>query len=124
MTVLTPSVCAGIENAIERIRKLVDADEHLFPEMSGTVYFLPSDNKSETASTDRRIFCPSDAIVKEADTSYVWVVKDEKAERVKVRAGSAADNRTEILAGLSGGEKVVVKPAADLSEGRLVKVAE
>ena len=103
---------------------IVDADERLFPEMSGTVYFLPSGNESDTASTDRRIFCPSDAIVKEADASYVWVVKEEKAERVKVRGGSATDNRTEILGGLSGGEKVVVKPPADLSEGRLVKVAE
>jgi RND family efflux transporter MFP subunit len=103
---------------------IVDADEHLFPEMSGTVYFLPSGNENETASTDRRIFCPSDAIVKEADANHVWVVKDEKAERVKVRVGSETDNRAEILAGLSGGEKVVVKPPADLSEGRLVKVAE
>ncbi len=103
---------------------IVDADERLFPEMSGTVYFLPSGKESETASTDRRIFCPSDAIVKEVDASHVWVVKDEKVERVKVRAGSETDNRTEILGGLSGGEKVVVKPPADLGEGRLVKVAE
>jgi RND family efflux transporter MFP subunit len=103
---------------------IVDADERLFPEMSGTVYFLPSGNESETASTDRRIFCPSDAIVKEADASHVWVVKDEKAERVKVRVGSETDNRAEILGGLSGGERVVVKPAADLRDGRLVKVAE
>lgn len=103
---------------------ILDADERLFPEMSGTVYFLPSGNESATASTDRRIFCPSDAIVKEAEASHVWVVKDEKVERVKVRVGSETDNRTEILGGLSGGEKVVVKPPADLSEGRLVKVAE
>jgi len=103
---------------------IVDADERLFPEMSGTVYFLPSADESATASTDRRVFCPSDAIVKETDASHVWVVKDEKAERVKVRVGNATDNRTEILDGLSGGEKVVVKPPADLSEGRLVKVAE
>jgi RND family efflux transporter MFP subunit len=103
---------------------IVDADERLFPEMSGTVYFLPSGNEGKTASTDRRIFCPTDAIVKEADASCVWVVNDEKVDRVKVRVGSATDSRTEILAGLSGGEKVVVKPPSDLSEGRLVKVAE
>ena len=103
---------------------IVDADERLFPEMSGTVYFLPSGNESATASTDRRIFCPTDAIAKEADANCVWVVNDEKVDRVKVRVGSATDSRTEILAGLSSGEKVVVKPPADLSEGRLVKVAE
>jgi RND family efflux transporter MFP subunit len=103
---------------------IVDADERLFPEMSGTVYFLPSGNESATASTERRMFCPSDAIMKEADASYVWVVKDEKAERVKVRVGSQTDNRAEILGGLSGGERVVIKPSADLNEGRLVKVAE
>jgi RND family efflux transporter MFP subunit len=103
---------------------ILDADERLFPEMSGTVYFLPSGNDNATVSTDRRIFCPTDAVVKEADASHVWVVKDDKVERAKVRIGSETDRRTEILGGLSGGEKVVVKPAADLSEGRLVKVAE
>jgi RND family efflux transporter MFP subunit len=103
---------------------IVDADERLFPEMSGTVYFLPSGNESATTSTDRRVFCPSDAIEKEADASHVWVVKDEKVARVKVRLGSENDRRTEILGGLSGGEKVVIKPPANLSEGRLVKVAE
>jgi RND family efflux transporter MFP subunit len=103
---------------------IVDADERLFPEMSGTVYFLPSGNESATTSTDRRIFCPSDAVVKEADASHVWIVKDDKVERVKVRVGSETDNRSEILGGLSGGEKVVVKPPAELSEGRLVKVAD
>jgi RND family efflux transporter MFP subunit len=103
---------------------IVDADERLFPEMSGTVYFLPSAKESDTVATDRRIFCPTDAIVKEADASHVWVVKDEKVERVKVRVGNTTDSRTEILGGLSGGEKVVVKPPADLTDGRLVKVAE
>ena len=38
---------------------IIDADERLFPEMSGTVYFLPSANESDTASTERRIFCPA-----------------------------------------------------------------
>ena len=52
------------------------------------------------------------------------LLTDEKVQRVQVKTGSQTDNRTEILDGLSGGEKVVVKPSADLYEGRLVKVAE
>jgi multidrug efflux pump subunit AcrA (membrane-fusion protein) len=103
---------------------ILDADERLFPEMSGTVYFLPSGTEKPTTSTDRRIFCPSDTIVKDGDARHVWLVKDEKLERVNVKIGSETDNRTEILGGLSGGEKVVVKPSTDLREGRLVKVAE
>jgi RND family efflux transporter MFP subunit len=103
---------------------IIDADERLFPEMSGTVYFLPNANESDTASTERRIFCPADAVVKQGDANHLWVVMDDKVQRVQVKTGSQTDNRTEILDGLTGGEKVVVNPSADLYDGRLVKVSD
>lgn len=103
---------------------IVDADERLFPEMSGTVYFLPNEAEKQASTTERRIFCPADAVVKADDATYVWTVKDDKVQRVKVKVGSEVDNRAEILNGLAGGEKVVVNPPADLHDGRLVKVAE
>jgi HlyD family secretion protein len=103
---------------------ILDADERLFPEMSGTVYFLPDAAANAAVSTAPRIFCPADAIVKDADASCVWTVADDQLKRVKVKTGAENDGRTEILAGLSGDEQVVVKPKADLRDGQQVKIAE
>lgn len=103
---------------------ILDADERLFPEMSGTVYFLPDAGEKAVVSTERRIFCPTDAIVKGPDATHVWRVDEEQVKRVDVKTGSEIDGRTEILAGLTGSETVVVKPSADLREGQRVKVVE
>jgi RND family efflux transporter MFP subunit len=105
--------------------EIVDADERLFPEMSGTVYFLPDESEMPKDSAERRIFCPTDAIVGGDEASHVWVVDDEeRAQRLAVEVGGANDGRTEILAGLEGGVRVVIAPPPDIRERQLVKVVE
>ena len=92
--------------------EILDADERLFPDMSSTVYFLP-DQDADTAQNDEpRIFCPSDAVISRDDRTWVWLVdKDDRVSRRDVTAGETRDRRTEILDGLSGGEKVIVDPS-------------
>jgi RND family efflux transporter MFP subunit len=105
--------------------EILDADERLFPEMSGTVYFLPDESEMQPATAERRIFCPADAVVKAGETSHVWIVDDEdRVERLAVETGAANDGRIEILSGLKGGERVVVSPPAELRDRQLIKVAE
>jgi RND family efflux transporter MFP subunit len=103
---------------------ILDADERLFPEMSGTVYFLPEAGEAPAEAAARRVFCPTDSVVSRADESHVWIIEDERVRQVEVKTGSANDGRTEILAGLSGAEQVVVKPPGDLYNGQLVKIAQ
>jgi RND family efflux transporter MFP subunit len=107
--------------------EILDADERLFPEMSSTVFFLPEASETSREIAEQRIFCPSDALVAESESgpAYVWLVDDEsRLRRVEVKAGAEASGRTEILAGLSGGEQAVVRPPAEVREGQLVKVVE
>jgi RND family efflux transporter MFP subunit len=105
--------------------EILDADERLFPEMSGTVYFLPDESAMQAETAERRIFCPTAAVVKEAEASHVWIVDDDdRLQRLDVKLGGANDGRSEILAGLEGGERVVVEPPAELRDRQLVKVAE
>jgi multidrug efflux pump subunit AcrA (membrane-fusion protein) len=105
--------------------EIVDADAALFPEMSSTVYFLPDETGEAKEVPERRIFCPSDALVTEGDATFVWLVdEEERLRRTDVSAGVDNDGRTEILKGLSGGERVVARPAAELRSGQLVKAGE
>ncbi len=103
--------------------KIEDADELLFPEMSGTVYFLPSGNNSEVTD-EPRIFALTSAIVTDEEgNSIVWVVdKEKRARSIQVEVGEKKENETEILSGLDGKERVIVRPPDDIREGGLVTV--
>lgn len=105
--------------------EITDADERLFPNMSATVYFLPEPGEKPVESTQKRIFCDSEAIMEGTKDSTVWVVdNDLHLTQVVVLPGAQRDGRTEILQGLSGGERVVVAPPKDLKEGQRVKLRE
>jgi len=104
--------------------EILDSDERLFPEMSSTVYFLPDKSEAKQPA-ERRIFCPTDAVVKEGESIYLWLVDDQqRLRRVEVKLGTANDGQTEILDGLEGGEQAVIRPPANLREGQTVKVIE
>ncbi len=103
---------------------ITDADERLFPDMSGTVYFLPDANSEAADANIKRVFCPTAAIRKDGETEVAWTVADDRVKRITVRTGTVGDGRTEILNGLAGGERVVVEPPPDLRDGQQVKVVE
>ena len=108
---------------------ITDADELLFPEMAGSVFFLPnvksSGTSNELASDKPRMFCQSSAVDRrEEDRLCVWIVDAEKrAQPVLVKVGEDRDGRTEILEGLEGKLRVIVNPD-ELREGAPVKVVE
>ncbi len=55
-----------------------DADELLFPEMAGTVYFLPTEQDLET-SEQPRLFCPTSAVDRDPQgNQFVWVADSQK----------------------------------------------
>lgn len=104
--------------------KITDADELLFPEMAGTVFFLPA--KQDLAATDEpRTFCPSSAVATDASGNrIVWIVDENKrAQQIHIQAGEDRDGRTEVAEGLTGKERVVVNPD-DLYVGAPVRVVE
>ena len=108
--------------------EILDSDERLYPDMSSTVYFLSvQKDKSEdlTQNEQPRIFCPNDALQTAGDDRFVWVVnREDRLQKVIVQAGEKKEDRSEILGGLSGGEKVVVSPPKEFNEGMIVKTAQ
>ena len=103
---------------------ITDADGLLFPEMAGTVFFLPTKQDLEV-SDEPRIFCPASAIeVDEHGDQKVWIVDDEKrAQSKSVKAGKDNNGKVEITNGLTGNERVVVNPK-DMKDGTPVKVVD
>jgi RND family efflux transporter MFP subunit len=104
--------------------RITDVDSRLFPDMSATVYFLPDQKADEAVSEAPRLFCPSDAIQKDDEGEFVWVVDDKvHAQKVHITSGVQKDSRVEILAGLTGQEKIIGNPPA-LEVNQAVKVSE
>jgi RND family efflux transporter MFP subunit len=104
--------------------EITDADEQLFPEMSATVYFLP-DEEAAVEVPERRVYCPEDALVENAEGEHVWTVDAEgRLRKVAVKVGTRDAGRAEILEGLSGGERVVLRPAPELHAEQLVKAVD
>ncbi|MEX2286043.1 MAG: efflux RND transporter periplasmic adaptor subunit [Planctomycetaceae bacterium] len=109
--------------------EIVNADQRLFPEMSATVYFLPQEEqekeKQPSSDQQRRVFCPAGAIQSDGAGSFVWVLDNKsRAKRADIKIGEERDGRTEILEGLSGGERVIADPPESVDAGTLVKVRE
>lgn len=108
--------------------EILDADERLFPEMSCTVYFLSSGNdgsEQNAQSEQPRIFCPNDALQTAGEERFVWALNSEdRLRKITVQVGERKEDRSEILSGLSGGEKVIVSPPREFKEGMIVKTAQ
>lgn len=102
-----------------------DADERLFPNMAATVYFLPEPGEKPVEASQRRVFVDTAAIQTGEKDSTVWVLGEgDRVRRVVILIGVDRDGRTEVLDGLSGGERVVLTPPQDLQEGQQVKQRE
>lgn len=64
---------------------------------------------------------PLDAVSRLEESQYVYVVKDGKAHQVPVELGARAENRVEVVKGLTGDEQVIVSGKDLVSEGATVQ---
>jgi RND family efflux transporter MFP subunit len=105
---------------------ILDPDERLFPDLSATVNFLPdSSGDNGKQSLEKGVFAPVTAIQGTGDSQSVWVLEAEHIRKTAVTTeGEPHDGLVAIASGLSGGERLVVSPPADLKDGEQVKTAE
>jgi HlyD family secretion protein len=96
-------------------------DPRVLPEMSAKVSFL-----SQTVTTEQQkpmTAVNADALAQRDGKTVVVVVRDNKGVVVPVSPGNKIGDLTAITGDVRTGEKAVVKPAADLHDGTLVKLA-
>lgn len=94
--------------------------EHDRPELKGGM-LGEAVIEIKVGRTDRPVI-PREAVVVESARSYVYVVRDNRAERREVKIGAEDGDRVEIASGLDPGELVVVAGQYRLSDGAPVEV--
>jgi multidrug efflux pump subunit AcrA (membrane-fusion protein) len=68
------------------------------------------------------VLVPKDAIRRDGEQSYVFVVKDGRVERRAVRTLGERGTDVAVIAGLRQGDLVVVSASAGLRDGERVSV--
>ena len=100
------------------------ADPRVLPEMGGKAVFLAEGTK--VSGEADRVVVPSAALREAAGRSGVWILEREgtgtRVRFVPVKTGPRDGDGVVALSGLSGGERVVLDPPADLKDGELVTV--
>jgi RND family efflux transporter MFP subunit len=115
---------ADRQKATVRVRIGFDAlDPRILPDMGVKVSFLDdrSGEPAATAASRPAVRVPTEAVMKEGDTTFVWRVRDASVERVAVRTGGERSGQTEVLSGIAAGDVLVAKPVDGLAEGAPIK---
>jgi RND family efflux transporter MFP subunit len=97
-----------------------EADEALRPDMSVRIHFLAQAQPAQAGAPV--VLAPRAALRQEGGAASVWVVSDGRLRRQPVELGAELGDRVVIAEGLLGGEALVVGDAAELAEGRAVRV--
>jgi len=77
-----------------------------------------------TDRKDRALLVPNIAIFEEKGQKVVFTADGDKARRHQVTIGLTSGDHTEIIDGLSGTEKVIIKGQRDLKEGQAISILD
>jgi HlyD family secretion protein len=82
--------------------------------MNGDARFILS--KKENILT-----IPQTAIFEEEEKTYVWGIKNHKAVKKEIKIGISSLDETEVISGLSVGEKTIINASTKIKEGTKIK---
>ncbi|UCD56247.1 MAG: efflux RND transporter periplasmic adaptor subunit [Candidatus Hydrogenedentota bacterium] len=113
---------ADRQKATVKVRISFDElDPRILPDMGIKVAFLERKPDGEPAA---KALAPEEAIREDNGATFAYVVKDGRIERRSIKTGQRRAGEVEILAGLRGGEMVVVGGEHRLRDGMKVKVVD
>jgi len=113
---------ADRQKATVKVRVGFEAlDSRILPQMGVKVSFQDS---VAAGAARRKIVIPTAAVRQVEGRDVVMTVKDRRAERRAVTLGDSGVDEVEVLAGLSAGEAVILRPPAELKDGGPVKETE
>lgn len=95
-------------------------DPRILPEMSVKVAFQ-SDEAPKVA--ERSILIPKEAVRPREGRDYVWIVEDGKAIERPITTGETEGGSIQVVAGVTGGERVIVEGPDNLADGASVTEA-
>jgi RND family efflux transporter MFP subunit len=121
--VITTVPAADRQKATVRVRIGVEQlDPKILPDMGVKVSFLSERPAAEAEGAKPKLLVPSKAVRSADGKSIVFVLQNDRVERRAVSVGAAGGDQTELLSGVSAGERVVVEGPQTLKDGDKVKV--
>ena len=97
-------------------------DPRILPDMGVKVTFLRAADDTTVVVARGTALAPKAAIKTEGASTIAFVLIGDTVERRAVKAGGMDGDRTEILAGLTAGERVVIAPPPQLANGMKVRI--
>ncbi len=115
---------ADRQKATVKVRiSFLKLDPRILPDMSIKVTFLGAEpDKKSSAAAAAAIVIPKSAVRDDNGGKIVFLVKDDKTERRAVTLGGSRGSDTEVIAGVSIGDTVVVKGPENLRDGQSVAI--
>jgi RND family efflux transporter MFP subunit len=100
-------------------------DPRILPDMGVKVTFLRDADTAAAAAqsaAQAMTLAPQSAVKTDSGTTFVFLVSGDTVERRAVKIGGTDGDRVEVLAGLKGGDRVVVAPPPELAAGTLITI--
>jgi RND family efflux transporter MFP subunit len=118
---MVPTVDRAKATVMTKVR--FDAiDPRILPEMSAKVSFLSQEVTAEQQKA--LVAVHPDALAVGESGAVLFVIRDGRVNEVRVVRGDKVGDLVAITGDVRTGEKVVLKPSADLKPGTLVKAAQ
>jgi HlyD family secretion protein len=96
-------------------------DPRILPDMGVKVTFLREADAADVQVAQSVTLVPQAAVQKDGESSFVFVVRQNTVERRAVKTAGTDGDRLEVVAGLKGGDQVVISPPPELTEGMLIR---
>ena len=97
-------------------------DPRILPDMGVKVTFLREADTAGPPVAQAVTLVPQGALKTDSGNTFVFLVQNDTIERRAVKVGGTDGDRVEVLAGLKGGDRVVISPPPDLAPGTHIVV--
>ena len=98
-----------------------ELDPRVLPDMGVKVTFLREADAGQVQVAQSITLVPEAAVQKDGESTFVFVVRQGSVERRAIKTAGTDGDRLEVIAGLKGGEQVVISPPPELAEGMLIR---
>jgi RND family efflux transporter MFP subunit len=121
---------ADRQKATVKVRiSFLKLDDKILPDMGVKVAFLEEEppasaKKGKGNAPSALAYIPKSAVRTDANTSFVYLLRDGKVERRAVKLGLDRGTDIAVLAGVSPGESLVVKGPDSLRDGEKVEIRQ
>jgi len=100
-------------------------DPRIIPDMGVRVSFLPEDTgEAAAAEAPKGVLVPAEAVKDEGGTKVVFVIAGDRVERRAIGVGGERGGQVQVVAGLSGGERVALGDLSKLADGTRIEIQE